>query len=284
MEILEVTEEQAEGRIREIFSDVQSVIRSTQVGSLYRSLAVHENIFVQFWEKVRNNLTSQYFERCAQNVRMRMIPPMPEDVPDFEEELLDEEYDDEKILSISRILDMYNYLGPKDLIFAIALKASLNGIGIGGTSPGSEYDLEVIPLGPPVEMPLPVLIDPKNLSDDFLNGVLAEKNEKVIPDVWRALSNFPEFLKLISSFVLEQKSQKGFEITVDLSKGAAAAAAQEFPYEFVLETQKLSKDEILVLDQKLDCFIQLIPQTNVMIHLLRASLLGESRVRRDPFD
>ena len=240
---------------------------------------MHENIFVQFWEKVRNNLTSQYFERCAQNVRMRMIPPMPEDVPDFEEELLDEEYDDEKILSISRILDMYNYLGPKDLIFAIALKASLNGIGIGGTSPGSEYDLEVIPLGPPVEMPLPVLIDPKNLSDDFLNGVLAEKNEKVIPDVWRALSNFPEFLKLISSFVLEQKSQKGFEITVDLSKGAAAAAAQEFPYEFVLETQKLSKDEILVLDQKLDCFIQVIPQTNVMIHLLRASLLGESRVR-----
>jgi hypothetical protein len=284
LEILEVTEEQADGRIREIFSDVQSVIRSTQVGSLYRSLAVHENIFVQFWEKVRNNLTSQYFERCAQNVRMRMIPPMPEDVPDFEEELLDEEYDDEKILSISRILDMYNYLGPKDLIFAIALKASLNGIGIGGTSPGSEYDLEVIPLGPPVEMPLPVLIDPKNLSDDFLNGVLAEKNEKVIPDVWRALSNFPEFLKLISSFVLEQKSQKGFEITVDLSKGAAAAAAQEFPYEFVLETQKLSKDEILVLDQKLDCFIQVIPQTNVMIHLLRASLLGESRVRRDPFD
>ena len=284
MEILEVTEEQADGRIREIFSDVQSVIRSTQVGSLYRSLAVHENIFVQFWEKVRNNLTSQYFERCAQNVRMRMIPPMPEDVPDFEEELLDEEYDDEKILSISRILDMYNYLGPKDLIFAIALKASLNGIGIGGTSPGSEYDLEVIPLGPPVEMPLPVLIDPKNLSDDFLNGVLAEKNEKVIPDVWRALSNFPEFLKLISSFVLEQKSQKGFEITVDLSKGAAAAAAQEFPYEFVLETQELSKDEILVLDQKLDCFIQVIPQTNVMIHLLRASLLGESRVRRDPFD
>ena len=284
MEILEVTEEQADGRIREIFSDVQSVIRSTQVGSLYRSLAVHENIFVQFWEKVRNNLTSQYFERCAQNVRMRMIPPMPEDVPDFEEELLDEEYDDEKILSISRILDMYNYLGPKDLIFAIALKASLNGIGIGGTSPGSEYDLEVIPLGPPVEMPLPVLIDPKNLSDDFLNGVLAEKNEKVIPDVWRALSNFPEFLKLISSFVLEQRSQKGFEITVDLSKGAAAAAAQEFPYEFVLETQKLSKDEILVLDQKLDCFIQVIPQTNVMIHLLRASLLGESRVRRDPFD
>ena len=284
MEILEVTEEQADGRIREIFSDVQSVIRSTQVGSLYRSLAVHENIFVQFWEKVRNNLTSQYFERCAQNVRMRMIPPMPEDVPDFEEELLDEEYDDEKILSISRILDMYNYLGPKDLIFAIALKASLNGIGIGGTSPGSEYDLEVIPLGPPVEMPLPVLIDPKNLSDDFLNGVLAEKNEKVIPDVWRALSNFPEFLKLISSFVLEQKSQKGFEITVDLSKGAAAAAAQEFPYEFVLETQELSKDEILVLDQKLDYFIQVIPQTNVMIHLLRASLLGESRVRRDPFD
>ena len=284
MEILEVTEEQADGRIREIFSDVQSVIRSTQVGSLYRSLAVHENIFVQFWEKVRNNLTSQYFERCAQNVRMRMIPPMPEDVPDFEEELLDEEYDDEKILSISRILDMYNYLGPKDLIFAIALKASLNGIGIGGTSPGSEYDLEVIPLGPPVEMPLPVLIDPQNLSDDFLNGVLAEKNEKAIPDVWRALSNFPEFLKLISSFVLEQKSQKGFEITVDLSKGAAAAAAQEFPYKFVLETQKLSKDEILVLDQKLDCFIQVIPQTNVMIHLLRASLLGESRVRRDPFD
>ncbi|MFL2931708.1 MAG: hypothetical protein ACJZ47_02755 [bacterium] len=284
MEILEVTEEQADGRIREIFSDVQSVIRSTQVGFLYRSLAVHENIFVQFWEKIRNNLISQYFERCAQNVRMRMIPPMPEDVPDFEEELLDEEYDDEKILSISRILDMYNYLGPKDLIFAIALKASLNGIGIGGTSPGSEYDLEVIPLGPPVKMPLPVLINPKNLSDDFLNGILAEKNDKAIPDVWRALSNFPEFLKLISSFVLDQRSQKGFEITVDLSKGAAAAAAQEFPYEFVLETQKLSKDEILVLDQKLDYFIQVIPQTNVMIHLLRASLLGESRVRRDPFD
>ena len=167
MDILEVSEEKAEGKIREIFSDIQSVTRSTQVGFLYRSIAVHENIFVQFWEKIRNNLISQYFERCAQNVRMRMIPPMPEDVPDFEEELLDEEYDDEKIISISRILDMYNYLGPKDLIFAIALKASLNGIGMGGTSPGSEYDLEDISLGPPVEMPFPVLIDPKNLADDL---------------------------------------------------------------------------------------------------------------------
>tara|TARA_A100001037_G_scaffold306860_2_gene357478 strand:- start:11991 stop:12845 length:855 start_codon:yes stop_codon:yes gene_type:complete len=284
LEILEISEEKAEGKIREIFSDIQSVTRSTQVGLLYRSLAVHENIFVQFWEKVRNNLISQYFERCAQNVRMRMIPPMPEDVPDFEEELLDEEYDDEKILSISRILDMYNYLGPKDLIFAIALKASLNGIGIGGTTPGSKDDLEIIPLGAPVEMPFPVLIDPENLSVDFLNAILSERNDKAIPDVWRALSNFPELLKLISTFISNQKSQEGFKITIDLSKGAAAAAAQEFPYEFVLEIEKLSKDEILVLDKKLDYFIQIIPQTSVMIHLLRACLLGESRVRRDPFD
>lgn len=284
MELLEITEEQADGKIREIFSDIQSVIRSTRVGFLYRSLAVHETIFIRFWEKIRDNLISQYFERCAQNVRMRMIPPMPEDVPDFEEELLDIEYNDEKILSICRILDMYNYLGPKDLIFAIALKASLNGMSIGGTSPGSEYDLKTLPSGPHKDMPRPVLIEPKNISDNFLDFVLGEDRKKAIPDVWRALSGYPEFLELIGPFFLDQKSQEGYKITIGLSKGAAAAAAQELPYEFVLNTIEFNKDEILVLDKKLDYFIQTISETNVMIHLLRASILGESRVRRDPFD
>ncbi len=284
MEFLEIKQEEASGRVREIFSDIESVIRSTQVGFMFRSLAVHEEIFILFWERVRNNLTCQYFERCAQNIRMRMIPPMPEDVPDFEEELIDKGYDDDKILSISRILDMYNYLGPKDLIFAISLKASLNGMSIGGTFPGSEYDLETLPLGPLEEMPNPVLMEPKNISDNFLDAVLGEDKKKAIPDVWRALSNYPEFSELIAPFVLEQKSQEGYKITIKLSKGAAAAAAQELPYEFVLDTMKHNKDEISELDKKLDYFIQIISATNVMIHLLRASLLGESRVRRDPFD
>lgn len=284
MEFLEIKQEEASGRVKEIFSDIESVIRSTQVGFMFRSLAVHEDIFVLFWEMFRNNLTCKYFERCAQNIRMRMIPPMPEDVPDFEEELIDKGYENHKILSISRILDMYNYLGPKDLIFAISLKASLNGMSIGGTSPGSESDLETLPLGPPEEMPNPVLVELKNIPDNFLDIVLEEDKTKAIPDVWRALSNYPEFLELFGPFVLEQKSQEGYKITIGLSKGAAAAAAQELPYKFVLDTIKHNKDEILVLDKKLDYFIQKISETNVLIHLLRASLLGESRVRRDPFD
>ena len=284
MEFLEIREEEASDRVEEIFTDIQSVIRSTKIGLMFRTLAVHENFLDFFWEKIRNNLTAQYFERCAQNVRMRMIPPMPEDVPDFGEELLDNGYDQEKILSISRILDMYNYLGPKDLILAIALKASLNGMSIGGTSPGSDTDLEIIPLGPPEGMPLPVLIDPKNMSTNFLDGIFGQHKNKGIPDVWRALSFYPEYIELVFPFVSEQKSNEGYKITIDLSKGAAAAAAQEFPYEFVLDRTKLGNDEISLLNQKLDFFIQLIPETNVLIHLLRASLLGESKVRRDPFD
>ena len=38
LEFLEIKQEEASGRVKEIFSDIESVIRSTQVGFMFRSL------------------------------------------------------------------------------------------------------------------------------------------------------------------------------------------------------------------------------------------------------
>ncbi|MBT4092551.1 MAG: hypothetical protein HOE85_01170, partial [Nitrospinaceae bacterium] len=134
----EVSEKAATGRVSEIYEDIKQTLRTTQVNFLFRSLAVHESYFAAAWEALRPNASIVYFERCADSLRMRMTPPMPEDVPDFEEELEEEcDYSEEQIKEINQILDIYNYINPKNLILVDALRGTLGGVKIGGITPGS---------------------------------------------------------------------------------------------------------------------------------------------------
>ncbi len=107
--------------------------------------------------------------------------------------------------------------------------------------------------------------------------------------VWRALAHHPPFLERVWPFLKEEMAKPGFRITVTQAQGAAAAAAQEFPFAVDLSRQRaaglgLSEGEIDRIDQKLDRFIHLIPRTNVLVLLMKAALVGEGRVRRKPFE
>ena len=132
----EITEDRATGKVAAIYEDMRQVLRSTQVNLIYRTLAVHEQYFSAAWDALRPNASIAYFERCADNLRMRMAPPMPPDVPDVGEELEDNfDYTPEDIGAVDGVLDIYNDANPKNLILAAALKGALNGMRIGGVRP-----------------------------------------------------------------------------------------------------------------------------------------------------
>jgi hypothetical protein len=288
----EVSEQVASGRIAEIYEDIRQTIRTTQVSFIYRTLAVHERYFAAAWEALRPNASITYFERCADSLRMRMTPPMPEDVPDFEEEL-DEEYgySEDRIEEINRILDVYNYSNPKNLILVAALRGALGGMKIGGVSPGFDEDLKPLSRGA-----FPGMTAPDLLEGDEAGEETSEVYERIrretgfggVPSIWRALARYPELVCRAWDFVREEQKKTGFDITVSLSQGAAGAAAQEFPYLVELTREKVEKlgiieDEINLIEKKLDHFIRLIPQTNVSILLVKAAIAGEGKVRRKPF-
>lgn len=287
----EIAEDLATGEIAAIYAEVRQVLRSTQVNFVYRALAVHAPYFRAAWEALRPNASTAYFERCADNLRMRMAPPMPPDVPTVGEELEDElGYAPADIAAIDGVLDIYNDANPKNLILAAALKGALNGVRIGGVRPGAEADLEELPQGPPASMRTETLVAPA-----AVDGVLAALYREIgaatggLGSVWRALGHHPAFLVRVWPFLKEEMAKPGFRITVTQAQGAAAAAAQEFPFAVDLSRQRaaalgLSQGEIDRIDQKLDRFIHLIPRTNVLVLLMKAALVGEGRVRRKPFE
>ncbi|MEK6710147.1 MAG: halocarboxylic acid dehydrogenase DehI family protein [Nitrospinota bacterium] len=291
-ELQEIPEEAAAGRVAELYADIRQVLRTTQVNLLFRTLAVHEGYLAAAWAALRPNAQACYFERCADGLRMRMVPPMPEDVPGHAEELEGLGYPEERIGEIAGILDVYNYAGPKELILAAALKGALNGVRMGGVRPGHAEDAELLPLGAPPSMRRPRLADPARAGEKaeaVFEQIRQGSPGGALASLWRALGDYPEYLELAWGFVREQRKMKGFDITVSLSQGAAAAAAHEFPHPVVLSrsqaaAQGLSGAEADLIDRKLDHLIQLIPRTGSAIFFLKAALLGEGRVRRKPFE
>ena len=287
----EITEERATGRVAAIYEDMRQVLRSTQVNLIYRTLAVHEDYFCAAWDALRPNASIAYFERCADNLRMRMAPPMPPDVPDVGEELEDDfDYSPEDIEAVNGVLDIYNDANPKNLILVAALKGTLNGMKIGGIRPGSEADTSALSTGPPATMRAESLVEPAGV-DDSLGAIFREIREATggLGSVWRALGHHPAFLEHVWPFLKEEMAKAGYLITVTQAQGAAAAAAQEFPFAVELSRQQvagmgLTENEIDVIDQKLDRFIHLIPRTNTLVLLMKAALVGEGRVRRKPFE
>ncbi len=287
----EITEERATGRVAAIYEDMRQVLRSTQVNLIYRTLAVHEDYFCAAWDALRPNASIAYFERCADNLRMRMAPPMPPDVPEIGEELEDDfDYSPEDIEAVNGVLDIYNDANPKNLILVAALKGALNGMKIGGIRPGSEADTDALPTGPPATMRAENLVDPAGV-DDSLGAIFREIREATggLGSVWRALGHHPAFLERVWPFLKEEMAKAGYLITVTQAQGAAAAAAQEFPFAVELSRQQvagmgLTENEVDVIDQKLDRFIHLIPRTNTLVLLMKAALVGEGRVRRKPFE
>jgi len=289
----EISEQAASGSTADIYEDIKQTLRTTQVNFIYRTLAVHEAYFAAAWKALRPNASIIYFERCADSLRMRMTPPMPEDVPDLEEELEEEcNYSEEEISGIDQLLDIYNYINPKNLILMDALRGTLGGIRIGGIKPGFDKDLELLPRGPYPSMAMSELVQTEGVSEEIAEVFEQIQNEsgmRGIPSVWRALARYPEFVSRAWSFVREEKKKKGFEITVSLSQGAAGAAAQEFPYPVELSRNQVRElgcidEEIDLIEKKLDHFIHLIPQTNVSILLMKAAIAGEGKVRRKPFE
>lgn len=292
MKLEEIGEARASGRVAEVYADIRKVLRTTRTDLLFRVLAARGGYLAAAWEALRPNAATAYFERCADSLRMRMVPPMPADVPDLEEELDERGYEEERIDAIAGVLDAYLYSLPKCLILAAALRGALNGVRIGGAAPGSPDDLAPLREGPPASMPTPDPVGPDG-SPEALRGLYAEiaasDPSGAVPDVWRALGRHPEFAALAWPFVKQELAGKGFEVTVDLSRGAAAAAAQEFPHPVTLDRGKaaalgLAEAEIDAIDRELGAFIHLIPKTASSIHLMKAALLGEGRVRRKPFE
>ncbi len=289
----EISAQAASGRVAEIYEDIRQTLRTTQVNLIYRTLAVHETYFAAAWETLRPNASITYFERCADGLRMRMAPPMPDDVPDIEEELEEEcGYSEEQIAEIDAILNVYNYVNPKSLILVAALRGALNGLKIGGVKPGFDEDLEPLPRGAHPSMITPNVPDPDQADGEMrrvFDRLKEESGLRSVPSVWRALSRFPEFVERAWPFVQEEQKKKGFEITVSLSQGAAGAAAQEFPYPVDLTREKAlglgcSESELNLIEQKLSHFIHLIPQTNISILFMKAAIAGEGKVRRKPFE
>ncbi|MFQ5895630.1 MAG: halocarboxylic acid dehydrogenase DehI family protein [Nitrospinota bacterium] len=287
----EVPEEAATGHIRETFEDIKGCLRVTTVNLLYRTLAKHPAYLVAAWDQLRPNVTTLFFERVAEKVRRTMVPPLSPDLPNHEEELEELGYTDEQIRQVGGVIDVFNYVNPKNLIVASALKASLEGFPVGGVKPGDARELEPLPEGPPEGMETPTLVGPdeaQGQAREAFEALRAWYGGSAVGSVYRALGRWPEYLARAVDLIVRETQMKGFDITVNLSQQAALSAAQQFPFPIALSREKVrqmgyGEEEVDLIGRKLDRFILFIPRTNTSLLILRAALLGEGRVKNNPF-
>lgn len=66
---LEVPEDQAEGKVKQYYQEIRSVLRVPFVGVAIRAIAVHGDYFSLAWQALKPNAQILYFEQVADQIR-----------------------------------------------------------------------------------------------------------------------------------------------------------------------------------------------------------------------
>jgi hypothetical protein len=114
----EVSEAEAQGKIKEIFEDIKVTLRVPYVSSVFRALAVYPDYLLMGWRALKPNAQTLFFERSGDQIRSRAA----ESVSTWESNLWPP-----RDSETNRIIRVLHYSLPKQFMATAALRAATNG-------------------------------------------------------------------------------------------------------------------------------------------------------------
>jgi hypothetical protein len=123
----EISENEATGELRDLFNDIQSVLKVPIVNFIFRTLGFYQEFLKVAWDEIRYNMLTVEVEEYAQLLR---YPPLSISVPRIQWENINEN----AINFIKKIVFMFNYVNPKLLLIASAWAEALSNREIIGFS------------------------------------------------------------------------------------------------------------------------------------------------------
>lgn len=185
--IPEIYEEEAMDNLKNIYNDIQFILKVPIVNFIFRTLGFYEDFLGIAWNQVRLNMQTIEMEKAAERLRN---PEISVDMPKIN---WNQFYDLRTIEEMKKVLFTFNYVNPKLLLIASAWMESLGNRPIQGSQKPSEF------LKPGIIHGLPKiqLVDIKHTAprvQALLKDIIDRHNAIDAASEYRALAHYPEFL------------------------------------------------------------------------------------------
>ncbi len=284
----EVAEAEADGEVARLYGDIRWALRSPTVNLVYRLLASYPDYLAAAWREIGPNLASRYLEQQAERLRALAAFDVGPDGGRFREELSTLGLSGDELARIRAIVDLFNYANPKNLIVVAALRLALDGRAIPGS--GVAEDGRPLPSGPLPDVEVR-LVDPGSAPPEaqpVLAEILAAHAESgTMPSVYRALANWPSFLRASWGALRPYVASPEFAARVRRLVDEAERAALGLPHPVGLSRarteQIVGRDGAAAVETILRRFgTAMIPAMTVEIHTLKALLDGPESARSSP--
>jgi serine/threonine protein phosphatase PrpC len=267
----EVSEESAEGPVKQIYADIKDTLRVPIVNLVFRTLATHPDYLQLAWNQLKPNARIALFERSAGEIRRSAVEAVvglgQAPRPEAEEAIA--------------ALKVFHYVNPKLLLAVAALRASTSG-QYPKVEELPDEDKRQTRLGAPDQAVLPPPVDPSTASErvsSIFADIRSTLDLAVVNSDYRALANWPDYLerawnslKPITQLPEYDRMSRDLKVMAEETALVLPFRMETNPY--VLRLCGLSEDDIDEVRGILDQFYRLLPGLILNIAFLTIGAIG----------
>ncbi len=276
--VAEVPESEAAGKIKGVYDDIKSTLRTPVVGSLFRALAVYPDYLQVAWIGLKPNVQTVFFETRTDQLRAFAVQSLPlTSAPPAPEAAL-------------QSLDVFRYLNPKLLLVAATLKSASSGQQPRLTELTRDEKRQVAP-GIPRDAQAVVSGDDSAASAEpsgLLDQMRSELGLPLVPDEYRALAQWPDYLSGAWAAVQRLMAAPEYSRFERQLRRSCEETILALPYRIdisphVLRQSGLSEADLDGVQRVLNTYYRALPGLLAGGALLAVGAHGQEAAQRSPF-
>lgn len=192
-----VSDEEAQGRVREIFDDIRSTLKVPFVNLVFRTLAPYPAYLELAWGQIKPNAGTRFFQEITDGIRMRAMEGIGGEfsLSNHLVWLKQQGYDAGEIRRVDEVIRLFHSVNPRLLGVTTVLLQSLEGREVGG-DPGTTR--EVVGLEEEFAQPTELVSD--EAASPQVRAVFEDIQRTlaipITPCDYRALARWPDYLQM----------------------------------------------------------------------------------------
>ncbi|HYH01234.1 MAG TPA: halocarboxylic acid dehydrogenase DehI family protein [Terriglobales bacterium] len=280
-----VPENQAQGRVREIFEEVKRTLGIPYLDDFYQALGAYPAFLEMHWKAVRPIAQSQQFFALAARLRADAYTRMHSyfEIPDLCARITDMQFSPGAREELTGVVELSHYSDPLMLLLVAAQFQAFE-------SPFGQDELPRVPASHPVFSERPCLIEEDTATPrvkKIYDEVKRAMDLPFTPLVFRATGRWPDFLTVYWETlrtILRSPVYEGCHYGV---RESAFALTREFPSVIDLTLPQLTDagidDEQLASVVRIcDLFVDALGSTVLNVSLAKIALEGGTRAGAEP--
>lgn len=278
----EISEEDAEGKVKAVYDDIKVTLRVPIVNLIFRILASQHPDYLQVaWRALQPNVRTLYFEKQSDQLRRRAVEGMIS---------LGGTPPSAGGADAATVLRVFHYINPKLLLIVAALRSA---------TVGQQPKLQELPAEDKRQMPLGIpegaqplrMVDPAE-ADERVSALFADIQQtlglSVLNSDYRALAVWPDFLESAWHALKPVTQQAEYRTLQRELMRAAGEVVTSLPFRMELNPHTLrhcgmSEQDIDGVRATLDRFHQLLPGLVANVSFFASGVLGRDQALLSPF-